>query len=168
VHQVPFLKIYPSSGTLSVYARGDSKAQSVHVWPVRESNLRNLAYRSSAMAIRPHDHKAHVHRSRLYNVYDSVSQSVEEWETVFLIASLVHFSGVLFYALFASGEKQPWADPEEDQVEQKDPALEVGTGQRLFCLDWTMVGSKARSDQRSGQVKSRIKVILGQRSCQMS
>ena len=53
-------------------------------------------------------------------------QTVEEWETVFLIASLVHFTGVTFYALFASGEKQTWADPEEDQVEQKDPALEVG------------------------------------------
>ncbi|CAH1785833.1 unnamed protein product [Owenia fusiformis] len=36
----------------------------------------------------------------------------KEWETVFLIASLVHFSGVVFYAIFASGEKQPWAEPQ--------------------------------------------------------
>lgn len=24
---------------------------------------------------------------------------------------MVHFTGVVFYAIFASGEKQPWADP---------------------------------------------------------
>uniref|UniRef100_A0A3B4FDW2 Vesicular glutamate transporter 2.1 n=1 Tax=Pundamilia nyererei TaxID=303518 RepID=A0A3B4FDW2_9CICH len=36
----------------------------------------------------------------------------EEWQYVFLIASLVHYGGVIFYGLFASGEKQPWADPE--------------------------------------------------------
>ncbi|MBN3293864.1 VGLU1 protein, partial [Polypterus senegalus] len=37
----------------------------------------------------------------------------EEWQYVFLIASLVHYGGVIFYGLFASGEKQPWAEPEE-------------------------------------------------------
>ncbi|XP_044540713.1 vesicular glutamate transporter 1 [Gracilinanus agilis] len=37
----------------------------------------------------------------------------EEWQSVFLIASLVHYGGVLFYGIFASGEKQPWAEPEE-------------------------------------------------------
>lgn len=31
---------------------------------------------------------------------------------MFLIAALVHYSGVIFYAIFASGEKQEWADPE--------------------------------------------------------
>ncbi|XP_036026002.1 vesicular glutamate transporter 3 isoform X2 [Onychomys torridus] len=36
----------------------------------------------------------------------------EEWQNVFLIAALVHYSGVVFYGLFASGEKQDWADPE--------------------------------------------------------
>uniref|UniRef100_A0A8C4TMK6 Vesicular glutamate transporter 1 n=1 Tax=Erpetoichthys calabaricus TaxID=27687 RepID=A0A8C4TMK6_ERPCA len=37
----------------------------------------------------------------------------EEWQYVFLIASLVHYGGVIFYGIFASGEKQPWAEPEE-------------------------------------------------------
>ena len=32
-----------------------------------------------------------------------------EWSHVFLIASSVHFFGVIFYAIFASGELQPWA-----------------------------------------------------------
>ena len=38
-------------------------------------------------------------------------QTTKEWETVFLIASLIHFAGVTFYGIFASGEKQSWADP---------------------------------------------------------
>ncbi|XP_075712818.1 vesicular glutamate transporter 3 [Rhinoderma darwinii] len=36
----------------------------------------------------------------------------EEWQNVFLIAAIVHYSGVVFYGIFASGEKQDWADPE--------------------------------------------------------
>ncbi|XP_055093437.1 vesicular glutamate transporter 3 isoform X2 [Symphalangus syndactylus] len=42
----------------------------------------------------------------------------EEWQNVFLIAALVHYSGVIFYGVFASGEKQEWADP-EDLSEEK-------------------------------------------------
>lgn len=45
-------------------------------------------------------------------------QSREEWQYVFLIAALVHYGGVIFYAIFASGEKQPWADPEETSEEK--------------------------------------------------
>jgi len=47
-------------------------------------------------------------------LYAGVVQTVEEWETVYLIASLIHFAGVTFYGIFASGEKQPWADPPDD------------------------------------------------------
>uniref|UniRef100_A0A674IYB9 Solute carrier family 17 member 7 n=1 Tax=Terrapene triunguis TaxID=2587831 RepID=A0A674IYB9_9SAUR len=42
----------------------------------------------------------------------------EEWQYVFLIASLVHYGGVVFYGIFASGEKQPWAEPEETSSEK--------------------------------------------------
>ncbi|XP_016408337.1 vesicular glutamate transporter 2.1 [Sinocyclocheilus rhinocerous] len=42
----------------------------------------------------------------------------EEWQYVFLIASLVHYGGVIFYGIFASGEKQPWADPEQTSEEK--------------------------------------------------
>ncbi|TSM52273.1 Vesicular glutamate transporter 2.2 [Bagarius yarrelli] len=42
----------------------------------------------------------------------------EEWQNVFLIASLVHYGGVVFYGIFASGEQQPWADPEETSEEK--------------------------------------------------
>ncbi|XP_043090940.1 solute carrier family 17 member 7a isoform X2 [Puntigrus tetrazona] len=42
----------------------------------------------------------------------------EEWQYVFLIASLVHYGGVIFYGIFASGEKQPWADAENTSEEK--------------------------------------------------
>nr|KAG5698662.1 hypothetical protein BaRGS_003176 [Batillaria attramentaria] len=42
-----------------------------------------------------------------------------QWQTVFLIASLIHFGGVIFYAIFASGEKQPWADPPTSSTDDK-------------------------------------------------
>ncbi|XP_076156944.1 vesicular glutamate transporter 3 [Alosa pseudoharengus] len=35
-----------------------------------------------------------------------------EWQHVFIIASMVHYTGVIFYAIFASGDQQEWADPE--------------------------------------------------------
>ncbi|XP_054762295.1 vesicular glutamate transporter 2-like [Lytechinus pictus] len=36
--------------------------------------------------------------------------TADEWEKVYLVAAIVHFTGVLFYGIFASGEKQPWAE----------------------------------------------------------
>ena len=30
----------------------------------------------------------------------------------------MHYGGVIFYGIFASGEKQPWADPEETSEEK--------------------------------------------------
>ncbi|KAK3548793.1 hypothetical protein QTP70_020680 [Hemibagrus guttatus] len=41
-----------------------------------------------------------------------------EWQNVFVIASMVHYCGVIFYAIFASGEKQDWADPESTSEEK--------------------------------------------------
>ncbi|XP_078075669.1 vesicular glutamate transporter 3 isoform X2 [Mustelus asterias] len=43
----------------------------------------------------------------------TIHKTREEWQNVFVIASVVHYSGVIFYGIFASGEKQDWADPEE-------------------------------------------------------
>ncbi|KAI3386450.1 hypothetical protein SNEBB_011487 [Seison nebaliae] len=34
-----------------------------------------------------------------------------EWSKVFIIAAIIHFCGVIFYGIFASGEKQSWAEP---------------------------------------------------------
>ncbi|KAB5574820.1 hypothetical protein PHYPO_G00213520 [Pangasianodon hypophthalmus] len=41
-----------------------------------------------------------------------------EWQNVFVIAAMVHYCGVIFYAIFASGEKQDWADPESTSEEK--------------------------------------------------
>ncbi|XP_038636945.1 vesicular glutamate transporter 3 [Scyliorhinus canicula] len=43
----------------------------------------------------------------------TINKTREEWQNVFVIASVVHYSGVIFYGIFASGEKQDWADPED-------------------------------------------------------
>lgn len=43
-------------------------------------------------------------------------QTEESWKIVFVIASCIHFSGVLFYGFYASGERQPWADPPEEEI----------------------------------------------------
>ena len=44
------------------------------------------------------------------------------WQTVFCIASGIHFFGVAFYALFASGELQDWAkaEPKEETMEMNN------------------------------------------------
>lgn len=42
------------------------------------------------------------------------------WSYVFLIASCVHFFGVAFYAIFASGEKQHWAEVEGETPKRWD------------------------------------------------
>merc|ERR1712038_646133 len=44
---------------------------------------------------------------------------MQDWQHVFLIASSIHFFGVIFYAIFASGELQDWAvaGPGEETME---------------------------------------------------
>ncbi|GMS88033.1 hypothetical protein PENTCL1PPCAC_10208, partial [Pristionchus entomophagus] len=37
------------------------------------------------------------------------------WTSVFVLASMIHFTGVTFYAFFASGELRDWADPKDEE-----------------------------------------------------
>ncbi|ESO86939.1 hypothetical protein LOTGIDRAFT_128007 [Lottia gigantea] len=53
--------------------------------------------------------------------------ATREWEYVFLIASMIHFAGVIFYAIFASGEKQPWADPPSEEEWRPEHSLKPNT-----------------------------------------
>lgn len=46
----------------------------------------------------------------------SLPQKPESWTPVFISAACVHFFGVVFYGLFASGELQPWAEPPRDDA----------------------------------------------------
>ncbi|XP_026804633.1 vesicular glutamate transporter 1 [Rhopalosiphum maidis] len=45
------------------------------------------------------------------------NKSAEEWQWVFLISSGIYMFGAVFYAIFASGERQPWA---EIKIEEKN------------------------------------------------
>ncbi|GBP49657.1 Vesicular glutamate transporter 1 [Eumeta japonica] len=42
---------------------------------------------------------------------DQLHAAIEEWREVFLMGATVHFIGITIYAIFASGELQPWAEP---------------------------------------------------------
>lgn len=56
-------------------------------------------------------------------------QTRDDWKIVFIIASCIHFSGVIFYGIFASGERQPWADPpEEERGIMEEDHLQLGYG----------------------------------------
>uniref|UniRef100_A0AAQ5ZF85 Vesicular glutamate transporter 1 n=1 Tax=Amphiprion ocellaris TaxID=80972 RepID=A0AAQ5ZF85_AMPOC len=86
----------------------------------------------------------------------------EEWQGVFLIASLVHYGGVIFYGLFASGEKQPWADIEdtseekcgiidEDELANETEELYRGGGQ-YGAMSQQAVGSNGGGGAGAGWV----------------
>lgn len=48
-------------------------------------------------------------------------QTVEEWRIVFYITSAIYLFGCVFYAIFASGQLQPWAvDLQPLQVKKMD------------------------------------------------
>eukprot|EP00096_Caligus_rogercresseyi_P006352 TRINITY_DN22728_c0_g1_i1.p1 TRINITY_DN22728_c0_g1~~TRINITY_DN22728_c0_g1_i1.p1 ORF type:complete len:635 (+),score=156.44 TRINITY_DN22728_c0_g1_i1:201-2105(+) len=49
-----------------------------------------------------------------------------EWQHVFLIASSIHFIGVIFYALFASGELQDWAEEKGTEKIEMTNGAEAG------------------------------------------
>ncbi|XP_067655531.1 vesicular glutamate transporter 2-like [Haliotis asinina] len=53
----------------------------------------------------------------------SPAEAAQEWQTVFLIASIIHFCGVVFYAIFASGEKQSWAEPPAEETWRPEHTL---------------------------------------------
>ncbi|GFQ99874.1 vesicular glutamate transporter 2.2 [Trichonephila clavata] len=58
--------------------------------------------------------------NRMYS--KPLKNTPDEWQLVFLIASIIHFAGVVFYAIFASGEKQPWAEPPDDDNPDEGPS----------------------------------------------
>ncbi|NXS76549.1 VGLU3 protein, partial [Pandion haliaetus] len=78
----------------------------------------------------------------------------EEWQNVFLIAALVHYSGVIFYAIFASGEKQEWADPEnlnEEKcgiIDQDELAEETEMNNETFVSSKKMYGATSEVQRR--------------------
>uniref|UniRef100_A0A0R3SH23 MFS domain-containing protein n=1 Tax=Hymenolepis diminuta TaxID=6216 RepID=A0A0R3SH23_HYMDI len=58
--------------------------------------------------------------------YITTQGTKRQWMWVFILASSIHFFGVIFYAIFASGEKQHWAEAAEDaQMKEWVPPEEV-------------------------------------------
>ncbi|XP_078048351.1 major facilitator superfamily transporter 9 isoform X2 [Augochlora pura] len=58
------------------------------------------------------------------------NKSPEEWRTVFIIAGAVYLLGAVIYGLYASGEKQSWANDQwktemEPKRSYENPAMEV-------------------------------------------
>jgi hypothetical protein len=43
------------------------------------------------------------------------AQGDKGWQKVFLLAAMIHFTGVIFYGIFASGEQQDWAEPPDEE-----------------------------------------------------
>ncbi|KAJ1182074.1 hypothetical protein NDU88_007269 [Pleurodeles waltl] len=80
----------------------------------------------------------------------------EEWQYVFLIAALVHYGGVIFYGIFASGDKQPWADPEQASdekcgfIHEDELAEETGDISQSYINYGTTKSYGATTDQANG------------------
>lgn len=67
---------------------------------------------------------------------------------MFLLAATVHFIGVTFYAVYASGELQPWAEPPDSEQKPWDP----------------MEGAKPQWDPMESSINSppeKVVVLLG-------
>uniref|UniRef100_A0A8C2FSM2 Solute carrier family 17 member 8 n=1 Tax=Cyprinus carpio TaxID=7962 RepID=A0A8C2FSM2_CYPCA len=87
-----------------------------------------------------------------------------EWQHVFVIASMVHYTGVIFYAIFASGEKQDWADPEntsddkcgiigEDELaDETEPSCDsaLATKQKTYGTTESSAGRKQGWKKKRG------------------
>lgn len=65
--------------------------------------------------------------------HKNTDELILQWQTVFCIASGIHFFGVIFYALFASGELQDWAksDPSEETMEMNNDFEKPNNGNAL-------------------------------------
>ncbi|KAL0968463.1 hypothetical protein UPYG_G00267220 [Umbra pygmaea] len=85
-----------------------------------------------------------------------------EWQHVFVIAAMVHYTGVIFYAIFASGDKQDWADPEgtsDDKVgiiDEDELAEETELNSEIAMAPKKSYGTAEKpSGQKQGWKKKR-------------
>ena len=53
-----------------------------------------------------------LHMSFIHVLY--FQSSVKQWQKVFFISAGIYGIGALVYAIFGSGKKQPWAEPEKE------------------------------------------------------
>ncbi|XP_048526375.1 vesicular glutamate transporter 1 [Dendroctonus ponderosae] len=47
-----------------------------------------------------------------------VNGTKEQWRILIILSAFIHYAGIIFYGIFASGELQPWADPTAEEEKQ--------------------------------------------------
>lgn len=50
---------------------------------------------------------------------------MHQWKIVFFIAAGIYIFCATFYNIFASGERQPWDNPANDEVDETTPATPI-------------------------------------------
>lgn len=48
--------------------------------------------------------------------------TIAQWQIVFFIAAFIYIGCATFYNFFASGERQPWDNPDNDDIVQSPSA----------------------------------------------
>lgn len=62
----------------------------------------------------------------IVNMLIGEEHTMEKWREVFILSACIHYAGVIFYAVFASGELQSWADPTAEEEKQWNQMNESG------------------------------------------
>ncbi|XP_044749303.1 vesicular glutamate transporter 1 isoform X1 [Coccinella septempunctata] len=60
-------------------------------------------------------------------------RTIERWREVFILSAFIHYAGVIFYGIFASGELQEWADPTAEEEKQWNQMAETGNIKSSFA-----------------------------------
>lgn len=81
----------------------------------------------------------------------------QSWQEVFLLASLIHFTGVTFYGMFASGELQDWAEPKDTESAWLNSDGSQGLGYGTTGKENILVEPIPSIDQLKNGLHSRAK-----------
>ena len=134
----------------------------------RESNPGPLAPQAKSLTTRPvplpmlHVARGLVRHDFVKYFNDFFFQSADEWQVVFIIASCVHFAGIIFYGIFASGEKQPWAEPPEEESWRPEDTLKEDKSGKLFSYGAFSGSSEFEKNWKmNGNIKSNGQIGYG-------
>ena len=89
----------------------------------------------------------HLYSFWLFVIQKTKATIDDNWQVVFVTASVIHFIGVTFYALFASGDLQPWAEPKEEEDELQKPPAPVAVAWNPFDPNAQKAGFNAEQPQ---------------------
>lgn len=83
-------------------------------------------------------------------------KSVESWQRVFLICGFIYLLGAIFYAIFASGERQEWSKINEDDELVRGFVSENKSSGVNFSVFSDYRNGFDCTDQRSKRTRKRI------------